>query len=156
AAASSLQQPLRTRGRAMKSLLTLALFLVAAGAPTDPQFRAGKEPGRVEVIAALPAALRTEVPAGRLTQEQGERLLRLGLGSKGVARPPPYGPSQRKTGDFVFPPRHALSAGQRYRAVFEPRKGEPRSAEYLVPKPAPGPPGVVQIVYPTAAVLPAN
>src|SRR4029077_13312670 len=48
----------------------------------------------------------------------------------------------------------------RYRAVFDPSRlgatGEPVVAEFVIPKPAAGPPTVVEHVYPSTNKLPEN
>src|SRR5262249_33143360 len=69
--------------------------------------------------------------------------------------PPILGTYRRTGATLRFVPRHALTAGQRYRAVLE-LGGRPETAEYRVPLPPPSPRPAVQVVYPTADVLPAN
>jgi hypothetical protein len=57
---------------------------------------------------------------------------------------------------LVLVPRFDLIHGKRYQAIFEPAPGKPVRTEYAVPARAPAPPALVDRVYPTGDVLPAN
>lgn len=136
------------------------LTVLAAGAETakDVHVRAVSGPTRVEVVAPVPEALRKEVPSGKLTPEQGERWLRLALidAETGNVGPALFGTYERRGTDLVFAPRYALTHGQRYRATVEWATGQPASIDYKVPAREPMPPAVVEHVYPSSNVLPAN
>jgi len=134
-------------------MIVLPLLLtVCCGSSSAPglEIRPGADPTRIELIADLPERL--------LTQERGERWLRLMLVDSGTARegPPILGSYARRDAKLVFVPRFPLTHGQCYRAYFEPVKGELLVREYRVPSLVKVPPAEVERVYPSAAVLPAN
>jgi hypothetical protein len=98
-----------------------------------------------------------KLPAGRLTQEQGEAVLTLALLADDTRTPGPsmLGKYERRGNELAFTPRLPLSAGATYRARLT-AKGGTAALDYRVPAAAAkAPPRVVKI-YPTAAVLPAN
>src|SRR5437016_5070446 len=64
------------------ALLLLAILGSGVYADSTLTIRPMEDTARVEVIAALPERTAQDMPAGRLTQEQGERLLRLTLANK--------------------------------------------------------------------------
>ncbi|MBM3995044.1 MAG: hypothetical protein FJ303_12950, partial [Planctomycetes bacterium] len=135
-------------------LLTLSAFLQ----PDVPalRFRGSETAGR-EVVARLPATLAKTLPTGRLTQEQGQRILTLALVEDGTRKegPPMLGKYERTKDELVFTPRFPLVAEQLYRAYYY-HPDKTGVADYRMP-PAPpkSPPQVVKI-YPTTNVLPAN
>ena len=66
------------------TILYLLTALVAAGEPgAGVRIKAGPDLTKVEVVATLPAALAKQLPAGKLTQEQGEALLQFVLADTG-------------------------------------------------------------------------
>jgi hypothetical protein len=139
--------------------IALLTCLVLGGDPSGGlRVRAGADPTRVEVIARIPADLSARIPAGKLTQEQGEAWLRLTIldsdtGAEGAAM---LGTFERRGDKLVFTPRFALLHDHRYRARFGPAGGKGPGAEYRVPPRPPSPPAFVEKVYPSADVLPAN
>jgi hypothetical protein len=112
---------------------------------------------RVEVIANLTGQLLKDIPDGALKQEQGERWLCFCLidPDTGEEGPAILGTYRREQSKLVFVPRHALTPERRYRAILElgggkTVKADHRATAVLETRP------VVEQVYPTSDVLPAN
>lgn len=124
-------------------------------APGDVRF--AKVVDGMEVVAPLSAGQQVQVPAGKLTQDQGEEWLRVCLvdANSGKTGPPMFGAYQRRGLDLVFRPRFALEPGQLYRAYFGDAK-QAVTADHRVPSLAPATPAHVVKVFPTGDVLPAN
>jgi hypothetical protein len=139
----------------MQLLLCTALLLSAQG--TDSPLRFEATPDSRRVVARLSAEIVGTLPAGALTQQQGEAILTLALLSDDTKTPGPsmLGKYARAGNELTFTPRFPLSAGATYRASLK-TADKTVSLDYRVPLPAAkAPPRVVQI-YPTADVLPAN
>jgi hypothetical protein len=100
------------------------------------------------------------VPQGRLTQEQGERLLTVHLltddakGQKALG-PAMLGSYEATENQLTFKPRFSLEPGQSYRAVWK-GAGQSATSDHAIPKAAAKAPPRVLKIYPTADVLPAN
>jgi hypothetical protein len=134
--------------------LLAALLLSAQGTEAPLRFEA--TPTGRQVVARLPAELAVKLPAGPLTQEQGEAVLTLSLltDSK-TPGPNMFGKYERTGNELTFMPRFPLSAGATYRASLK-APGSTTALEYRMPQlVAKAPPRVVKI-YPSADVLPAN
>jgi hypothetical protein len=139
----------------MRLLLSTALLLTAQGTDSPLRFEATAE-GR-KVVARLPAEVAGKLPAGPLTQQQGETILTLALLLEDTKTPGPsmFGKYSRTGNELTFTPRFPLRAGAMYRASLK-APGGTTSLDYRMPMPAAkAPPRVVKI-YPTADVLPAN
>ncbi len=139
----------------MRFLLCTALLLSAQGAGSPLRFEVTPDGRRV--VARLPAEAADKLPAGLLTQEQGEAVLTLSLLADPAGAPGPsmFGKYERTGNTLTFTPRFPLSAGATYRARLT-ATGSTTSLDHRVPAPAAkAPPRVVKI-YPTADVLPAN
>jgi hypothetical protein len=138
-------------------LLTCCL-LMDAGTAATVQVKPGNDPRQVEVVAALPADLAKQIPAGKLSQEQGEQWLQFLLvnGDKEENEAAIFGAYEHKGELLIFRPRYPLIYDQSYRAVFTPDRDKTQSAAYKVPPPPPVAAPVVTDVYPRADVLPAN
>jgi hypothetical protein len=139
----------------MPFLLCTALLLSAPGA--DSPIRFETTPDGRRVVARLPAELAGTLPAGPVTQQQGEAILTLALLADDTKTPGPniFGKYVRTSNELTFTPRIPLSAGAMYRASLK-AAGKTASLDYPVPMPtAKEAPRVVKI-YPTADVLPAN
>ena len=137
----------------MRSLLCTALLLCAQGPDSLLRFESY---GR-QVVARLPAEVAGKLPAGPLTQAQGEAVLTLSLLADNTKTPGPsmLGKYERAGKELRFTPRFPLSAGATYRASLS-AAGSTTSLDYSIPTlAAKAPPRVVKI-YPTADVLPAN
>lgn len=138
----------------MNALLSLSLLLVAQPQEPSVRFRPLANQGR-EVVAQLPKGFK--LPPGKLTQEDGEKVLTVALIDDATkkAGPAMLGRYERKDNELTFTPRFALVGGQTYRASYHlPPKMQ--TLDYRMPDPpAKSPPQVVKI-YPTANVLPAN
>jgi hypothetical protein len=139
----------------MRILLCAAVLLYAQGTDAPLRFEATPE-GR-QVVARLPAEVAAKLPAGPLTQEQGEMVLTVALMPDNAKTPGPsmFGKYARNGNELTFTPRFALNAGAMYRATLK-GAGSTTALDYRVPMAAAkAPPRVVKI-YPTADVLPAN
>jgi hypothetical protein len=139
----------------MRFLLVPAMLLCAQAADGPIRFEA--TPAGRHVVARLPAELAGKLPAGALTQAQGEGVLMLSLLADDGKTPGPsmLGKYERTGNELTFTPRFGLSAGATYRASLK-AAGTTASLDYHVPTPAAkAPPRVVKI-YPSADVLPAN
>jgi hypothetical protein len=138
----------------------LVLFLslsVTAGSNPSVTIRPLTDPNKVEVVATLSEQLASQVPAGKLTQDQGETWLRFALLDEGGKDGPPMlGTYERREAELIFRPRFPLLYNQHYRAHFEPAKGKILVADYRVPPRPKTPPAVVTKLYPSSDVLPAN
>ncbi|MCI0682516.1 MAG: hypothetical protein L0Y71_10450 [Gemmataceae bacterium] len=138
----------------MRLLLCTAMVVCTQSA--DAPLRFEKTPAGRKVVARLPAELAGKLPAGRLTQEQGQTILTLSLLADDAKTPGPsmLGKYERAGNELTFTPRSPLNAGATYRASL--KAGTVASLDYRVPMLAPkAPPRVVKI-YPSADVLPAN
>jgi hypothetical protein len=132
----------------MRYLLCAAILIVAQ-TPEAPIRFAGKD-----VVAKLPADVAAKLPAGTLTQEQGESLLAVSLLDGKTLGPAMLGKYERAGEVLKFAPRFPFNPGATYHA--ELRTGKATPFDFVVPKhEAKSPPKVVAI-YPTADVLPAN
>jgi len=129
----------------------LCLSACVSGAGPKIQIKPQTDPRQVKVIAIVPENILAKIPAGKLTQEQGEAWLRFSLLNEGKEGPPILGNYERREKQLVFIPRHPLAHKESYRARFGKT-----FVDYRVPERAATPPAVVQQVYPTSPVLPAN
>jgi hypothetical protein len=139
----------------MRLLLAAAMLLGAQSADAPLRFEA--TPAGRQVVARLPNELAGKLPAGRLTQEQGETVLTLSLLAESTKTPGPsmLGKYDRAGNELTFLPRFPLSAGATYRASLN-IAGSTTSLDYAAPAlAAKAPPKIVRI-YPSADVLPAN
>jgi hypothetical protein len=139
----------------MRFLLCTVLLLHGQGADAPLRFEA--TPVGRQVVARLPAELAGKLPAGRLTQEQGEAVLTVSLLADSTKTPGPsmFGKYERAGDELMFTPRFPLSAGATYRASLK-AAGRITSLDYVMPTlAAKAPPKVVKI-YPTADIVPAN
>lgn len=136
-------------------LLCTALLLGARDAKLPIRFEATTDGYRV--VATLPARFASELPAGALTQQQGETVMAVALlgGKTKTPGPSMLGKYSRNGNELMFTPRFPLAAGACYRATF--RAGETAaSLDFRVPATAAkAPPRIVKI-YPTVDVVPAN
>ncbi|MFO0966228.1 MAG: hypothetical protein U0793_11680 [Gemmataceae bacterium] len=144
----------------MRFLLCSALLCGPAallcGKDSDAPLRFEATPAGRRVVARLPADLAAKLPAGRLTQEQGEAILTLSLlGADKTPGPSMLGKYDRAGAELGFMPRFPLNPGAAYRATLKAAGGMV-SLDYVVPAfAAKAPPKVVKIL-PSADVLPAN
>jgi len=131
------------------------MLLYAQG--TDAPLRFAATPAGRQVVARLPAEFAGRLPAGPLTQEQGQAVLTLSLLADNTKTPGPsmLGKYELTGNTLTFTPRFPLSAGATYRASLR-AAGSTASLDYGIPRlAAKAPPRVVKI-YPSAEVLPAN
>ena len=114
----------------------------------------------VAVVARIPQEQQPKIPAGKLSQEQGERWLRLVLAGTAPEDEASamLGHYERRDATLTFTPRYALVPGLRYRASVA--WGTAGTAETVVEYQAPELPSApatrVVTIYPTATELPAN
>lgn len=139
----------------MGALVCTAILLCAQAADAPLRFEA--VPSGRQVVARLPAGVAGKLPAGRLTQAQGETVLTLSLleGDAKTPGPSMFGKYERAGNELTFAPRLPLNPGATYRASLK-IAGKTTSLEYFVPAPAAKAPPRVVTIYPTADVLPAN
>ena len=139
----------------MRLLLGTALLLFAAGTESPLRFEATAAGRRI--VALLPAEFAGKLPAGPLTQEQGEAVLTVALLADNTGTPGPsiLGKYERNGNQLSFTPRFPLRPGATYRATLK-AAGTTRSVDCAIPQlAAKTPPRIVKI-YPSADVLPAN
>jgi hypothetical protein len=104
----------------------------------------------------LPAEFAGKLPAGPLTQAQGEAILTVSLlADNKLPGPSMLGKYERAGNELTFTPRFPLSAGVTYRATLK-APGNPASLDYRVPTAAAKAPPKIVKIYPSADVLPAN
>ena len=136
-------------------LWALCLFACVSGTPaqTGPkiQIKPLASARQVEVVMTIPDGILPKIPAGKLTREQGEALLQFSLLKEGKEGSPILGSYERRGKQLVFRPRYPLTYKETYRARFGKAV-----ADYRVPERAPTTPAVVQQVFPTSPILPAN
>jgi hypothetical protein len=139
----------------MRFLLNIAMFLYAQGANEPLRFET--TPVGRHVVARLAAEVAGKLPAGALTQAQGEAVLTLSVLQDETKTPGPsmLGKYERSGNEVKFTPRFPLSAGATYRASGK-AAGTTTVLDYRVPAPAAKAPPRVVNIYPTADVLPAN
>jgi hypothetical protein len=141
----------------MNAILCLTAAL-AIGQTRDPvvQFRTTIDQGHV-VVAHMPGEAAAKLPMGKLTTEQGEAILTVGLVDHETqkAGPAMLGKYERKGNELTFTPRFPLGADQVYRADFH-HPDKLYSVDFRVPKAAAKAAPKVVKIYPTASVLPAN
>jgi hypothetical protein len=139
--------------------MNAALLLTAAliTQPIEPplRFQAGKD--ATTIHAKLAAAHAAKLPAGRLTQEDGESILGVSLLSDDKKTPGPamLGKYERNDNELHFTPRFGLEPGQTYRASLK-LGDKTLTLDYRVPDLKNQTPPKVIRVYPTGNVLPAN
>jgi hypothetical protein len=139
----------------MRLLLGAAMLLCLQGADRPLRFEA--TPAGRHVVARLPAEFAGTLPAGRLTQQQGEAVLTLSLLADNTRTPGPsmLGKYERAGNELTFTPRFPLCAGATYRASLK-AAGSTTSLDYHIPMLAAKEPPKVVKIYPSADVLPAN
>jgi hypothetical protein len=139
----------------MRLLLGTGLLLCTQIADGPIRFEA--TPAGPKIVARLPAAFAGKLPAGPLTQAQGEAILTLCLIADDTKTPGPtmLGKYERAGNEVTFRPRFPLGAGATYRASLKVA-GSTTSLDYRVPVPAAKTPPRVVKIYPSADMLPAN
>jgi hypothetical protein len=139
----------------MSTFFWMTLILTAQS-PVAIRFETAADGGR-QIIARLPDDVAGKLPAGRLSQEQGDAIFTVMLLPDDTKKPGPsmLGAYQRHGNELIFTPRFPLVAAQTYRAQLN-LEGKTSSLEYRMPaSTAKAPPRIVKIL-PTADVLPAN
>src|SRR4051794_21033283 len=107
---------------AMRLLVCTPLFFVAVQTPDEAMLTIKESPSGPKVVAMLPLRIADELPKGRLTQSQGEKILTVSLlSSAKTPGPSILGTYDRSGRVLTFTPRFPLSPGASYRAVL---KGE--------------------------------
>ena len=133
------------------SLLCCTLLLLIAPQPRDPQITPKSDPTQVEVRVPLSKEGADKLPAGKVSQDDGEKWLKLCLITGGKDGPAMLGSYERHGQTLVFVPRLPLQRERTYHAV----SGQ-AIASYTVPAKEAGPPPQVVAVWPTGDMLPAN
>jgi hypothetical protein len=146
-----------TATKTLTVLSGLLLGLLAVGeSESVVHVQAGADPRVITVTVVLPAELAQTLAPGKLPQEQGENLLQVFLRHDGKDGPPMLGKYENQGKALVFQPKFPLEPGELYGIKFLPPKGKVITAEYKVPLPAAVAPAVIEKIYPTVDVLPAN
>ncbi len=140
----------------MPFILCLVHFLAGSTGPRDLRVETAGQGRKVKVVARIPNDLLAKVPAGALDQDEGEKWLRLTLTGKDREGPPMLGSYRRNDTKLIFIPRFPLEPGRTYRARFGPPGQAGKFLDYRVPDRPAAPLAVVEKVYPSADVLPAN
>lgn len=139
-------------------MLPLGLVLAFVLWPPQPEpavrFTPATPGGPIELRATLPKDVAAKLPAGKLTQDQGEELLQLHLLTDGKAGPAMLGAYVRQGEVLTFVPRFPLLPEGRYRARL--LAGTEVSVDYAAPPRPKTPPATVTGLWPTAETLPAN
>jgi hypothetical protein len=141
----------------MLTLSILAAVLAAAEPAAAITIRATDDARHVRVIATLDGTLAKEVRAGDVDAETGGRWLRFSVvGQDNKPGAPILGKYFREADELIFIPRYALVPEQRYRAKLTLPGGRIVEKDYVVPPRKASPPAVVERIYPSSDVLPAN
>jgi hypothetical protein len=138
----------------MSSMLLVLCLL--PGGQADAPVRVAPRPGGIEVTATLPPKLADKLPAGKLSQEQGEALLHMHLVNDGKEGPAIFGAYQRQGQQLVFVPTYPLLPDHLYRIRFTPPGVPAVTLDHKVPPRPPAPPAEIAKVLPSGEVLPAN
>src|SRR5262249_28453071 len=104
----------------LSAFIRLSTAFSAEGTPEPVRFVSTAEATRVHVVAALPEALLSQIPEGKLSAQQGEKILVVTSVEQGGKKTvvPILGNYERKNGQLIFTPRFALAHGQTYCATF--------------------------------------
>lgn len=133
----------------MNFTLSVALVLLVQ-TPGEVHFRRGDA---VDVVARLTPEQQKSLPAGSLSAEEGEAILRVAIvdDTTGKTGPPMLGRYERERDLLIFRPRFGFERGQHYRAAFEGR-----TDDFRPPLANNGVLAQVDKIFPSADVLPAN
>jgi hypothetical protein len=132
------------------------LIVTATGQDSALRVAPQNDVTQIEVIAQLPKKIADQLPAGMLSQEEGERLLHLCLVIDGKDGPAMLGNYRREGQTLAFTPRFPLQNGKSYRASLL-QAGKPiDTIIYHVPARPAAPLAEVVAVWPANEVLPAN
>src|SRR5439155_11089077 len=141
------------------SLLRWTTLVVLCATPAVGEVRVtpkGGDARQVEVSVELPKAVADKLPAGKLSQDDGEDYLQLRLVIDGKEGPPMLGNYQRSGQKLLFVPRLPLQHEKTYHAVYLQSGKKIDALAYKVPPAPAAPPAEVVEVWPTADMLPAN
>ena len=121
------------------SLLRWTTLVVLCATPAVGEVRVtpkGGEARQVEVSIELPKAVADKLPAGKLSQDDGEDYLQLRLVIDGKEGPPMLGSYQRSGQKLLFVPRLPLQHDKTYHALHLQAGKTIDTVAYKVP-PAP-------------------
>src|SRR5207237_10369954 len=105
--------PTITTCEAAMLTFTMCTVLLASG-QTEPALRFTGDARQPRVSARLSADVAAKLPAGSLTQEQGEAVLRFALFEDGKERAAMLGSYERQKETLVFVPRFPLGPEKTY------------------------------------------
>lgn len=141
----------------MSAACLLAWLLVGAGTPAETVRIMPRDAGTsADITALLPPNIAAKLPAGKLTQEQGEALLHLHLVHDGKEGPSILGTYNRQDKKLTFVPSYPLQAEQLYRVRFSPPGQAALALDYKVPPRPPTPAAEIVKLLPSVEMLPAN
>ncbi len=129
----------------------------AGGGDFAVRIEALDDPTRVKVSAPLPTRAWEKLPQGSFKQSELKHTLRFCLvDENGEPGPAMFGKYQRQGDALVFVPRYRLGHENLYRAILKLPSGRQVTRDYRVPARKPSSRAVVERIYPTSEVLPAN
>ena len=141
----------------MTGSLMIAAALAVGVVEVPNSIRISGPPNKSTLSAALPVDLRGSLPAGRLSQETGEQLLRLQLRREdGTVGPNIFASYRHEKGRLIVEPRFTLVPGQTYLVTLLVGGQVVASRLHRVPVSHRNERPVVKKVFPTANRLPAN
>src|SRR5262249_14061884 len=133
---------------AMHNLATGALTILLLG-QAEPSITVSGDVRQPRVSAHLPADVAAKLPAGKLTQEQGEAWLRFHRVANGKDGPAMLGDYARAKETLTFLPRFPLQPEKTYRARLLLPGGNTLAKDYTVPPRPPAPLTHVVKIYPS-------
>ncbi len=135
----------------------LTLVCLAAGPAAPLSIQPTEDTRHVRVVAQLTPETAKALPAGEVANDVAQTILSLGLlDGDGKAGPAILGKYRREGDLLTFTPRYALAHDHTYRATFVVSAKRTETSDYRVPPRKKTPPAVVDRIYPTSDVLPAN
>jgi hypothetical protein len=137
--------------------LPILFLLAVTGADGAEQIKVQTVDGKPQFVVDLPKAVRPQVPDGDLSQETGEKNLRLQLKeTDGRLGPSIFATYKKRDGRLKLAPRFGLVPGQSYLATFLRDGRAVATRLHRIPVAYNVPPPIVNRIFPTINRLPAN
>src|SRR5262245_21611194 len=135
----------------------LALLCLAAEPAKPLSIQPTEDVRHVLIVAGLTPDQVKTLPSGAVDGDVARPILSFSLlDAAGKPGPPIFGKHRREGNQLTLTPRYALAHGHTYRATLVVSAKLTATAEYRVPARKETTPAVVERIYPTADVLPAN
>ena len=139
------------------AVLPILFLLAFNGADTSEQINVRTIDGKPQFVVEVPARVRPQLPDGLLSQETGEKYLRLQLQeTDGRLGPNIFAIYKKQGGKLTLAPRFGLVPGQRYLATFLRDGRSVAKRLHRIPVTYNVPPPTVDRIFPTINKLPAN